>query len=168
MKHFDAMLKIAGLLIIAALAPSPAQAQQLLPKPANPTNVIIGGSIMKDRTDSTHRRETLGRTEKLRVLVDKVLMANNRWIMGDSQVREIAEAGFNVVSPRQGGENMDEVRKVAMAFAKEANERRLKAREELLKGGPAAPAPEPPADTPSAAGEPKDGTAATSNEETLP
>lgn len=53
-------------------------------------------------------------------------------------------------------------------LAKEANERRLKAREELLKGGPAAPAPEPPADAPSTAGEPRDETENTKNEEALP
>lgn len=72
---------------------------------------------MKERT-AADRREALGRSEKLRVLVDKVLMANNGWIMGDTQVREIAEAGFNVVSPRRGGEDMDEVRKVAKAAQK--------------------------------------------------
>lgn len=58
-------------------------------------------------------RQALGRTDKLRVLVDKVLMADNKWVMTEDHVREIAEAGFNVVSPRLGNEDMNEVRKIA-------------------------------------------------------
>jgi len=54
-----------------------------------------------------------GRAEKLRVLVDKVLMAFNKWVMTEDHVREIAEAGFNVVSPRLGNDDMNEVRKIA-------------------------------------------------------
>ena len=58
-------------------------------------------------------RDQLGRAEKLRVLVDKVLMASNKWVMTEDHVRQIAEAGFNVVSPRAGNEDMNEVRKIA-------------------------------------------------------
>lgn len=58
-------------------------------------------------------REALGRTEKLRILVDKVLMADNKWVMSEDNVREIAQAGFNVVSPRLGNEDMQEVRRLA-------------------------------------------------------
>ncbi|MBT4497723.1 MAG: hypothetical protein HOC74_08375 [Gemmatimonadetes bacterium] len=55
---------------------------------------------------------------KLRVLVDKVLMAHNGWVMSEENVREIAAAGFNVVSPRQGNDDMDEVRRVALLAQK--------------------------------------------------
>ena len=58
-------------------------------------------------------RDALGRTEKLRILVDKVLMADNKWVMSEGNVREIAQAGFNVVSPRTGNEDMQEVRRIA-------------------------------------------------------
>ncbi len=58
-------------------------------------------------------REELGREEKLRVLVDKVLMKSNGWVMTEDHVRQIAEAGFNVVSPRLGGDSMKQVRRVA-------------------------------------------------------
>lgn len=58
-------------------------------------------------------RDELGRKEKLRVLVDKVLMASNKWVMTEDHVRQIAEAGFNVVSPRLGNDDMNEVRKIA-------------------------------------------------------
>lgn len=51
--------------------------------------------------------------EKLRILVDKVLMADNDWVMTENHVAEIATAGFNVVSPRRGNEDMDEVRRIA-------------------------------------------------------
>jgi hypothetical protein len=51
--------------------------------------------------------------EPWRVLVDKVLMEDNGWVMTEDHIREMREAGFNVVSPRLGGEDMDRVRKVA-------------------------------------------------------
>ncbi|MCE5238106.1 hypothetical protein LLH23_06400 [bacterium] len=63
-------------------------------------------------------RQALGRTEKLRILVDKVLMASNKWVMTEEHVREIADAGFNVVSPRLGNEDMAEVRRIATAAGK--------------------------------------------------
>jgi hypothetical protein len=58
-------------------------------------------------------RDELGRSNKLRVLVDKVLMADNKWVMTEDHVKEIAAAGFNVVSPRLGNDNLAEVRKIA-------------------------------------------------------
>ena len=51
--------------------------------------------------------------EKPRILVDKVLMLDNGWVMTEAHVKEIKEAGFNVVSPRIGGTNPSRVRKVA-------------------------------------------------------
>ena len=50
---------------------------------------------------------------KMRVLVDKVLMAANDWVMTGEHVREIATAGFNVLSPRRGNDDLDEVRRIA-------------------------------------------------------
>ncbi len=58
-------------------------------------------------------REGFRSSEKMRVLVDKVLMKANGWVMTEDHVRQIAEAGFNVVSPRQGGGDIERVRKVA-------------------------------------------------------
>jgi len=63
-------------------------------------------------------QEDLGRGDKLRVVVDKVLMASNGWVMTEDHVREIAKAGFNVLSPRLGNEDMAEVRKIASLAAK--------------------------------------------------
>ena len=63
-------------------------------------------------------RAALGKTEKLRILVDKVLMASNKWVMTEEHVREIADAGFNVVSPRLGNDDMAEVRRIATAAGK--------------------------------------------------
>lgn len=63
-------------------------------------------------------RQALGRSDKLRVLVDKVLMADNSWVMTEDHVREIAEAGFNVVSPRLGNDDLQEVRKIATLAAR--------------------------------------------------
>ncbi len=58
-------------------------------------------------------QDDLGRGDKLRVVVDKVLMAANGWVMTEDHVREIAQAGFNVLSPRLGNDDMAEVRKIA-------------------------------------------------------
>lgn len=54
---------------------------------------------------------------KLRILVDKVLMAGNDWVMTADHVRQIAGAGFNVVCPRRGNEDIDEVLRVAALAA---------------------------------------------------
>lgn len=62
-------------------------------------------------------RAALGKTEKLRILVDKVIMAHNKWVMTEDHVKEVADAGFNVVSPRLGNDDMAEVRKIANAAA---------------------------------------------------
>jgi len=51
--------------------------------------------------------------EQPRILVDKVLMLDNKWVMTEEHVREIKAAGFNVVSPRLGGTDPARVRKVA-------------------------------------------------------
>lgn len=58
-------------------------------------------------------RAALGRTDKLRVLVDKVMQPEAKWITEEWMVREAAEAGFNVFSPRAGYDRLDEVRQVA-------------------------------------------------------
>ncbi len=57
--------------------------------------------------------KAIGPTGKWRVLVDKVLMAANGWVMTEEHVRQIAEAGFNVFSPRTGGADMAKVRQTA-------------------------------------------------------
>ncbi|MBN1422272.1 MAG: hypothetical protein JXP34_26090 [Planctomycetes bacterium] len=58
------------------------------------------------------RREDLGRKEKLRILVDKVMQPEEDWVTREWMVRETAEAGFNVFSPRRGHERLDEVAQV--------------------------------------------------------
>ena len=59
-----------------------------------------------------------GADDKLRVLVDKVLMAANGWVMTEAHVEEIAAAGFNVVSPRKGNDDIAEVRRIAALAGK--------------------------------------------------
>lgn len=63
-------------------------------------------------------RDELGRTVKPRILVDKVLMASNKWVMTEDHIKEIADAGFNVVSPRLGNEDLAEVRRIAVLAQK--------------------------------------------------
>ncbi len=60
-------------------------------------------------------QDDLGRTDKLRIVVDKVLMKANKWVMTEEHVADIARTGFNVVSPRLGNDKMAEVRKIARA-----------------------------------------------------
>ncbi|MBM4078300.1 MAG: hypothetical protein FJ278_01290, partial [Planctomycetes bacterium] len=59
------------------------------------------------------KRAELGRTEKLRILVDKVMQRHERWFTKEWMVEATAKAGFNVYSPRSGYERLDEVRQVA-------------------------------------------------------
>jgi hypothetical protein len=57
-------------------------------------------------------REDLGRSVKLKVLVDKVMQPEADWVTEEWMVREAAEAGFNVYSPRHGFDRLGEVQKV--------------------------------------------------------
>ncbi|HQN00249.1 MAG TPA: hypothetical protein PLL36_04190 [Candidatus Hydrogenedentes bacterium] len=64
-------------------------------------------------TEETAARAELGRSEKLRVLVDKVMQPEAKWVTEEWMVKAAAEAGFNVFSPRVGHERLDEVRRIA-------------------------------------------------------
>lgn len=61
----------------------------------------------------TPKRVHLGRMEKLRILVDKVMQRHERWFTKEWMVEAAAGAGFNVSSPRLGHDRLDEVRQVA-------------------------------------------------------
>ena len=67
----------------------------------------VPGAIAQDT-----RRSDLGRTEKFRILVDKVMQPEEGWVTKEWIVRETAQAGFNVFSPRRGHDRLDEVRQV--------------------------------------------------------
>ena len=58
-------------------------------------------------------RAALGRTDKVRILVDKVMQPEAGWVTEEWMVKAAAEAGFNVFSPRIGHERLDEVKQVA-------------------------------------------------------
>ena len=59
------------------------------------------------------QRSQPGRSQKLRILVDKVLQPEAKWVTEEWMIRETAEAGFNVYSPRLGHDRLDEVRRVS-------------------------------------------------------
>jgi hypothetical protein len=60
------------------------------------------------------RRQKLGTPAKpYRILVDKVLMFANKWVMEPEHVAEIKATGFNVVVPRIGGDDNARVERVA-------------------------------------------------------
>ena len=63
-------------------------------------------------------RQDLGRTVKLTILVDKVMQPTAGWVTEEWMVRDTAEAGFNVLSPRHGHDKPEEVRQVAEWCAK--------------------------------------------------
>ncbi len=63
-------------------------------------------------------REQLGREVKLTILVDKVMQPVNDWVTEEWMVREAAEGGFNVFSPRRGYEDLEMVRLVTEWCAK--------------------------------------------------
>lgn len=58
-------------------------------------------------------RSELGTRVKLRVLVDKVMQPQEKWVTKEWMVKATAEAGFNVLSPRIGFDRPDEVTQVA-------------------------------------------------------
>ena len=69
------------------------------------------------------RRKNLGRTEKFRIMVDKVLThpgpGEPAWReMSDEIVQAYAQEGFNVIVPRVGGDNPARVRAMAHRAAK--------------------------------------------------
>ncbi|OHB77812.1 MAG: hypothetical protein A2Z25_18320 [Planctomycetes bacterium RBG_16_55_9] len=70
------------------------------------------------QVDWEQARQALGGRDKFRVLVDKVLSRSNGWIMTEKHIDEIHEAGFNVIVPRQGGDDMVQVRRVAEMAAR--------------------------------------------------
>ncbi len=57
-------------------------------------------------------REDLGRSVKMTVLVDKVMQPEAGWTTEEWMVKEAADAGFNVYSPRAGYDRLDDVRQV--------------------------------------------------------
>ena len=69
------------------------------------------------------RRRNLGRSEKFRIMVDKVVSqpgpGEGQWReMSDEIFQEFAQAGFNVVVPRIGGEDPSRVRRTAHGAGK--------------------------------------------------
>jgi len=59
-------------------------------------------------------RDTLGRSDKYRILVDKVISAANKWVFTPAAMKEIHDAGFNVVCPRIGGHTLPVCREQAL------------------------------------------------------
>lgn len=57
-------------------------------------------------------RQDLGRSVKLTILVDKVMQPQAGWVTEEWMVKQAAEAGFNVFSPRRGHDRLDEVKQV--------------------------------------------------------
>ncbi len=81
--------------------------------------LLSAGTGRAAEIDWQQKRAALGRQDKFRILVDKVLSRSNNWVMTEAHVREIKEAGFNVVVPRLGGTDMNEVRRVADLAARQ-------------------------------------------------
>ncbi len=69
--------------------------------------------LCEAQTQEGSVRAGLGTTDKLRILVDKVMQPEAKWITEEWMVKAAADAGFNVFSPRSGYDRLDEVRQVA-------------------------------------------------------
>ena len=70
--------------------------------------VVCAGLVAAGAAERSARSE-LGRSVKLRVLVDKVMQPEADWHTEEWMVKEAAAAGFNVWSPRRGHDNLAEV-----------------------------------------------------------
>ncbi|MCC6488899.1 MAG: hypothetical protein IT364_15475 [Candidatus Hydrogenedentes bacterium] len=58
------------------------------------------------------KREDLGRTVKFTCVVDKVMQAHKKWVTEEWMIKDAAEAGFNIYSPRIGYDKLDVVAQV--------------------------------------------------------
>ncbi|MCF6285276.1 MAG: hypothetical protein L3K26_08805 [Candidatus Hydrogenedentes bacterium] len=77
------------------------------------TMAVVPAVVAQDAETSTElRREDLGRTVKFTCVVDKVMQAHKGWVVEEWMIREAAEAGFNIYSPRIGYDNLDAVKQV--------------------------------------------------------
>ncbi len=75
--------------------------------------VFLAGTVIRCTAAPALTVDDLGRSVKLRVLVDKVMQPTAGWITKEWMVKAAAEAGFNVFCPRAGFDRPDEVRQVA-------------------------------------------------------
>ncbi len=73
----------------------------------------VGASFLVVLALATQVPSSARADESLRILVDKVLMRHNNWVLTEQHVSEIAAAGFNAMSPRQGNEDLAMVEQVS-------------------------------------------------------
>ncbi len=73
------------------------------------TVCVLAGAA---RAANAPKRSELGRTVKLRILVDKVMQPTAGWKTEEWMVKAAADAGFNVFSPRVGYDDLEAVRRV--------------------------------------------------------
>lgn len=76
------------------------------------SSILIVLGIVATAVAERPPRAELGRSVKLSILVDKVMQPEAGWHTEEWMVAEAAKAGFSVWSPRQGGEDRDEVLQV--------------------------------------------------------
>jgi hypothetical protein len=74
---------------------------------------LLSFSVQGAEIDWDLKRQALGRDDKFRILVDVVLSKSNEWILTGTHMDEIKDAGFNVIVPRRGYENMRRVKRIA-------------------------------------------------------
>lgn len=79
-----------------------------------PLALLIAAGAAAEDPDSTRniQRQDLGRSVKFTCVVDKVMQKHKGWETEEWMVREAAEAGFNIYSPRIGYDDLDAVRRV--------------------------------------------------------
>ncbi|MBT3379845.1 MAG: hypothetical protein HN742_29820 [Lentisphaerae bacterium] len=73
---------------------------------------VVAGTGLALGMEPVATRTQLGREVKFRILVDKVMQPVAKWTTEEWMIRETAEAGFNVYSPRHGFADMNAVRQV--------------------------------------------------------
>jgi hypothetical protein len=73
--------------------------------------LVLGLGVVGHAEEGVSRKD-LGTKVKLRVLVDKVMQPQAKWVTEEWMVKATAEAGFNVLSPRAGYDRLKEVNQV--------------------------------------------------------
>ena len=74
--------------------------------------VVFATALVAPQAAEGGERQRLGRQDKWRIVVDKVMQPEAGWVTEEWMVKAAAEAGFNVFCPRRGHANLDAVRQV--------------------------------------------------------
>lgn len=119
MRHRLTFVSIVAFLTAGLVAAHWATAAEAQSKPASTAAASTSkASTAPAETNPAAAVRPAWRPEKLRILIDKVVTRDDVGRLTDDMFRQIADAGFNVVSPRSGGDDEQQIRNIATMAAR--------------------------------------------------